>query len=73
MTDERFTTELDGAGIISQDLQAEMAWERDRQLARAQWERRNDKHERPSDYRKPAGAACALPMKPVKGKKSRGQ
>ncbi len=70
MENEIFSTELESNGAISADLSAQIAWEMDRQAKRAQWEKKNDRQERPDQYRKPNGSGVALPMKPVKAAKS---
>lgn len=73
MENETFTTELASNGTISQDLAAQMAWERERQLARTKWERRHNREDAQAqglEYRKPAGSAVSLPMKP-KARKGR--
>ncbi len=56
--------------VTREERMAEIAWEMNRQARRAAWETKNDKRERPDDYRKTDGVACALPRKPAKKSKN---
>lgn len=71
MTDEIFTTELETNGALTPLLTEQIAWEMDRQARQNSWERKNDKRERPEQYRKVSGVVTELPMKPREGKKSK--